>query len=210
MEEEFTSRPRDVHRATGGTADAAGPPMRKLIIGLIVTGCAVPRAAPIMPPPVVVAPAPTQRAQLQLTVDDPTDLEARLKTEGLVVRVVVLTRQRHDANVQLHEPGTRPASGFGFVGASDDPVRAPEQHDAGREQFDFGQRYTQSDLRLTVWASLARAAPPGTLATWDDDEGTLLQRGDGAQPQANPWDAVYAALAVRLARQIAAALPRTR
>jgi hypothetical protein len=193
-----------------------------------VVGCA--GARPVSPPavtPAAAAPvaihAPTGRV-VALAVHDPTDLEARLatflraslqargitvtpaRTGALQVEVFVLNRQRSEQQVQLHEQGTRTASGIGFASGVDDPARLPELHTAGLESFDAGRTYRQSDLRMIVSASLRQVGVPRTLARWDTEQGTLLRVGDGAESPVNPWLAVYGAVAEQLADQVAAVL----
>jgi hypothetical protein len=217
-------------RGNGARHRRSIPSGRELIIALVLTACATPRPPPSSPPVTAIPSPPPLRARVALSVDDPSDLQARLKThlrrelsargiearvgagtsEALVVRVVVIMRQRREGLMQLHEAGTRPASGFRLVGGSDDPVRTPEQHDGALEPFDFGKRYKQSDLRMSVYASVARGGGAATLASWDDDEGALVERGDGAEPRGNPWEAVYEAVAARLADRIVATLARAR
>jgi hypothetical protein len=201
----------------------------RALIALVVVACATAHPT-IAPKPAIATVAPQSiRARIRLDVVDPTDLEGRLQTllrrelatrgietiatperSGLIARVVVLNRQRIDQPVQTHESGTRPASGFGLVGGSDDPANAPEQHNGAQEPFDFGKTYTQSDLRMFASASLSRAGTPATLANWDDVEGTLARVGDGTNPRVRRWQAVYEAMAARLADQIAAGIAQQR
>jgi hypothetical protein len=201
---------------------------------LLATGCAASRPASAPPPAPPPSPAPSPSpprvsGRVALAVHDPTELGARLALQlraslaargvdvvllgaksapehGLIVDVFVLNRLRKDERVRDHELGTRVASGVGLVGGSDDPERLPEQHNATTEPFDYGRTFMQSDLRIIVTASLRRAGVARPLAQWDDEEGTLVRWDEGASPAANPWQAVYAAVAEQLAGQIAGAL----
>jgi hypothetical protein len=202
------------------------------VASIFTVGCASARPMTAAPPSASPEPTPRASATVALLVHDPTDLEARLAmllraalaargidavwspsaagARGLVVDVFVLNRQRTDERVQAHDVATRPGSGFGLVGGSDDPARLPEQHVSASEPFDFGRVFTQTDLRIIVTASLRQVGVARPLARWSDEEGTLVRRDDGAAPMANPWQAVYAAVAEQLADQVAAALVQAR
>jgi hypothetical protein len=192
-----------------------------------------PPAAPEASVTPAVAPSPNAGRKVALAVHDPTDLEARLAIDlrtalaargveavlvgpkggeprGLVVDVFVLNRQRSDERVQLHELGSRTASGFGLATGTDDPSRLPEVHAAALESYDFGRGFRQTDLRMIVTASLRQAGVARPLARWSDQEGALLRAGDGGEPAVNPWAAVYGAVAEQLAEQIVGVLGRTR
>jgi hypothetical protein len=198
----------------------------------LATGLESPTVAAASPAPPASS-SPDAARRLTLVVHDPTDLEARLATElraalaargveavllgptggtprGLVVDVFVLNRLRSDLRVQLHDPGSRTASGLGLASGTDDPSRLPEVHAAALEAYDFGRVFRQTDLRMIVTASLRQAGEARPLARWSDEEGTLLRAGDGGEPTVNPWAAVYGAMAEQLAEQIAGALGRGR
>jgi hypothetical protein len=185
-------------------------------------------------PPASPSPSPHGGRRVALAVHDPTDLEARLATDlrtalaargvetvlvgpkggeprgGLVVDVFVLNRLRSNERVQLHDLGSRTASGFGLASGTDDPSRLPEVHATALESYDFGRVFRQTDLRMIVTASLRQTGEARPLARWSDEEGTLLRAGDGGEPTVNPWAAVYGAVAEQLAEQIAGALGRGR